>query len=99
MASVPPNETDTPPNETELFASKAFVTSPDVNVFCFVASCVVVEFDKSVTSLDAATRTTLISLDVSLDKSDISVLNVWNVMEDKSLTLLVELVISVDNVV
>ena len=31
---------------------------------------------------------TLISIDVSLDKSLISVLNVWNVSEDKSLTSL-----------
>ena len=51
VASELPNATDTPPNDTVLFSSNAFVISPEVRVSCFVFNCVVVELDKSAISL------------------------------------------------
>ena len=41
-------------------------------------------WDKSVISLEVSDWTPLISRDVSLDKSDISVLRVWKVREERS---------------
>ena len=46
--------------------------------------------DKSLISLEVKDWTTLISREVSLDKSDISVLSVENVIEDKSSTSLLK---------
>ena len=52
VASVSPSEILTPPNEIELFSNNVLVTSPVVNVSCFVANKVDVSPDKSAISRD-----------------------------------------------